>query len=766
MQELQRQIRFLIVCLLAGFAPASGYAQDDELLDPEQAFAFSAALRDATTIEAIWDIAPDYYMYKQRLGFASRDADVTLGAPQYPPATMKNDEFFGAMETYSGTVRILVPIVSMSSSQATFTLTASGQGCNEPIGVCYSPLTQAVELALLTESESTAQSVVPLQSDFAGAVVPAQSSATPSAIGELRNLLGIGNDAPQFLDPDDAFRLDVLAVASNRLQARFSIAEGYYLYRDKTLFETLDGNARLSKYQFPPGQQKDDPYFGAMVVYHDGFDVDLPLVRSVSPNAAITVRAEYQGCAEQGICYPPITKTFAIPLPDFIASALAAEPNSNSVAPAVTAVSLSAFLVSVAAAFGAGLLLTFTPCVLPMIPILSSVIVGQSGVATKLRGGSLALVYVLGTAVSYTAIGVMAGATGDQLQAYFQNVWGIGAVSIILVLMALSMFGLFEIQMPSFVQSRLQDRTQGLAGGRLGMVFVLGLISALIVGACVSPILVSALSIAIVAGDPILGGAIMFSMALGMGVVLIALGFGAHILVPNSGIWMQRVKQAFGILLLAVAIYLLGILPAVPVLLLWAALLIITAVYLGATQALPDGAAGWRYFAKGIGTVLLVWGVLGLVGGLAGNRDILNPLPQLAATWVAKSDSTGGDSNKPERFLAVASLAELHSALVNARNAGKPTILDYYADWCIDCKRMETNTFSDPEVAAEMSRFALLQVDVTNPNDAERRALKQRFDVFGPPAMLFFDRHGQEQTSRRLYGFRTAAEFLGILRGI
>ena len=262
------------------------------------------------------------------------------------------------------------------------------------------------------------------------------------------------------------------------MHARFTIAEGYYLYRDKTLFETLDGNARLREYQFPPGQQKDDPYFGAMVVYHDGFDVELPLVRSVSPNAAITVRAEYQGCAEQGICYPPISKTFEIPLPDFIASALAAEPDSNAAVSSDTATWLSAFVIYIVGAFGAGLLLTFTPCVLPMIPILSSIIVGQSGAATRLRGGSLALVYVLGTAVTYTAIGVMAGATGDQLQAYFQNAWGIGAVSIIMVLMALSMFGLFEIQMPSFVQSRLQDRTHGVAGGTLGMVFVLGLISA------------------------------------------------------------------------------------------------------------------------------------------------------------------------------------------------------------------------------------------------------------------------------------------------
>jgi thiol:disulfide interchange protein DsbD len=404
-----------------------------------------------------------------------------------------------------------------------------------------------------------------------------------------------------------------------------------------------------------------------------------------------------------------------------------------------------------------------------MIPILSSAIVGSSDRhLTKLEGGLLSSAYVLGTATTYTVAGAIAGATGEQLQAYFQNPWALGVFALLFALLALSMFGFYELQMPSFIQSRLHHhshhlhaRTRHVKGGALFGLYAMGLASALIVGACVSPLLISALSVAIVNRDPALGAAIMFAMALGMGVILIALGIGAGFLLPKAGVWMERVKHVFGVLLLAVAIYLLGFLPQFPVLLAWAALLIVSGVYLGATQSLPHGAGGWQYLWKGLGTLALVWGVLALLGGMAGNRDVLNPLGLSGGLGLGGTPAQAGAPLR--HFERVATLAELDARLAAARGAGRPVLLDYYADWCTDCVRMEKTTFIDARVQRAFERFALLQVDVTDPNHAGGKAVKARYGVFGPPAMLFFGADGAERRELRTYGYRNVDDFLALL---
>jgi thiol:disulfide interchange protein DsbD len=354
------------------------------------------------------------------------------------------------------------------------------------------------------------------------------------------------------------------------------------------------------------------------------------------------------------------------------------------------------------------------------------------------------------------------------LQSYFQNPWAIGAFSALLVVLALSLFGFYEMQMPHFIQSHLHRRTHHLKGGSFLGVFVLGMISALIIGTCVSPVLISALGAAIASKDPILGGAIMFSLAHGQGVILIALGIGAGFLLPKVGKWMERVKHLFGVLLIAVAIYLLGYLPEVPVLFLWSALFIISAVYLGAVQSLPQNASGWRYLWKGMGLFLLIWGVMALVGGFAGNRDIFSPLPLAAvSSKLLSSSGVAPPSQQAHLFERVSTVRELENRLVAAKAARKPVILDYYADWCTDCLRMEKATFADPGVRAELrSRFVLLQADVTDPNDPEGKAIKRRFGVYGPPAMLFFTPDGAERRDMRTYGFRNVDEFLALLRKI
>jgi thiol:disulfide interchange protein DsbD len=296
----------------------------------------------------------------------------------------------------------------------------------------------------------------------------------------------------------------------------------------------------------------------------------------------------------------------------------------------------------------------------------------------------------------------------------------------------------------------------------------MGLVSALIVGACVSPLLISVLGVAIASKDPVLGGLIMFSMSLGMGAILIALGFGAGFLLPRAGAWMDRVKYFFGVLLLGVAIYLLGLLPVVPVLYLWAALFIVVAIYLGALEPLPAGASGWRYFSKGIGVLLLVWGALALIGAFSGNRDFLKPVSMSAITSsVPGTASTAVASKAEHTFERISSLAELDSKLAAAKAANKPVLLDFFATWCTDCVRMEKTTFVDPQVTGVLGeQFIALQIDVTDPNDPGTKAVKQRFNVFGPPAFIFIGRNGEVRSDLNFYGYKSPGEFMAVLSRI
>lgn len=595
------------------------------------------------------------------------------------------------------------------------------------------------------------------------------SSKAPSPPKSIAPLFDTGTAPEQVVSPDEAFKISVTGVAPDALVVRLDIADCCYLYRDKTRFD-LTGAARLGRYTLPPGATKTDEFFGATEVYHRNVDVRLPVYGMSGGSAIPALHVTYQGCSEKGvaICYPPITKTFELRRVNNTLSAVPTHADASMVGTVAPNAGIGKMIASMFAAFGVGLLLTFTPCVLPMIPILSSVIVSSSDRhLTKLEGGLLSLAYVLGTAVTYSAAGAIAGATGEQLQAYFQHPAVLVVFSVLFVLLAVSMFGFYQLQIPAFIQShlhhhsrRIHAHTKHIKGGAYFGVFAMGLMSALIIGACVSPLFISVLGVAIANHDPVLGGALMFALALGMGVILIAVGVGAGMVLPKAGAWMAQVKNAFGVMLLAVAIYLLGFIPAVPVLLLWAALFIVTAVFLGATQRLPKDASGWRYLWKGLGTLLLVWGVLALIGGLAGNRDVLNPLP---ATLFSMKTRVAAELNTP-LLQAVKTLPDLEDRLAEARNAGKPAMLDYYATWCADCVRMENSTFLDARVRdAITSRFVALQVDVTDPNHPESKALKRRFEVYGPPAMLFFSASGQERRDLRTYGYKSPEAFLALL---
>jgi thioredoxin:protein disulfide reductase len=738
---MNRIFAFLL-CVFA-VSPVHAVSEPQELLDPDQAFALSVRVRDAETIEASWKIAKGYYMYRDKFSFESLDPALTLKPAIIPTGKKKEDPSFGVVETYINTVTIRLPIGQRASGAQTAKLRITAQGCNEPVGVCYPPMVKELSV------------VLPLK--------VAAADTKSGGVKSLKDLVGLiePSNNQEFLPPDQAFMLATEVTDANTITARVRIAQGYYLYRDKSNVKLTRGDGvKLGKPDITRGQVKDDPYLGKTEVLHDELGIRIPLERRNALATDVELEIGYQGCAEKGICYPPTTKKVSLRLP-------AAGTDKPAIVPLVSktpTVEGNGYFSYILAAFGVGLLLTFTPCVLPMIPILSGMIV-RSGDQTisKLQGGLLSYSYVLGTAATYTAAGVLAGATGGQLQAYFQNPWAIGSFATILSLLALSMFGLFDLQMPSFIQSRLHYHSHKVKGGSYVGAFFLGIVSALIVGACVSPVLLSVLGVAITTKDPILGGGIMFAMAHGQGIILVAVGVGAGFLLPKAGPWMDRVKYVFGVMLIGVAIYLLGTLPQIPVLILWSILLIVTAVFLGATQSLPKEANGWQYLWKGFGTFLLVWGILALFGGLLGERDILKPLPlQNLASLTSGAPATAASLPSGELFHRYSQPNDIDHALASAKREGKPVILDFYATWCTDCVRMEKTTFADPRVRAALRNYVLLQADVTDNNDASI-AIKQKFGVFGPPALLLFGTDGSEKTDLRFYGYRNAEEFLALL---
>ena len=759
----------LVLCVSAALA-----APEDELLPADQAFQLTTSVK-STTLEATWRIARGYYLYRDKFKFEALDPALRLGQPSFPPGRSKEDPYFGRSEIYFGQVTVEVPYERLAAAtSARVRITA--QGCNEPVGVCYPPIIRDLALAL----PSTAVDMDALLA----------SPSTGRRTTDTSQIAGLSNSAAEPVDSDQAFHVDITAFDASTLRARIAIADCCYLYRNKTRFSlsALDGaplttDLRLGAIDMPNGEVVTDSYVGRTEIYRNGLNLRLPLL-GAQPTSNFAVNVTYQGCADKGvtICYPPTTRRFPISGSGDSLSVGAAQKieaaSSAALAPARTPTPerdrAADLFWAMLGAFGAGLLLTFTPCVLPMIPIVSSVLVGAEGARlTKLRGGLLSYTYVLGTALTYSIAGAVAGATGQQLQAYFQNPWAIGIFSGVLTLFALSMFGLYEIHVPHAVQSflhhhsaRMHHKAKRWVGGEFIGVFALGVFSALIIGACVTPVLASVLAGAIASEDAVKGAGIMFALANGQGAILVAIGVSEGLLLPRSGPWMNTVKHIFGVLLIAVAIYLLSPLEDVPVLLLWGALFIVCAVYLGATQALPRDAGGWQYLWKGVGTLLLVWGILALIGGFIGSRDILKPLPfgfaGATAIGIGAKLSPSFSADAP-LFQRVTTSSELEARLADARRAGKPVILDYYATWCTDCVRMERSTLRDPRVRSTVAdRFVALQADVTETDD-DSRAVKQRFNVFGPPAMLFFRADGSEATDLRTYGYQSPEQLLDKL---
>jgi thioredoxin:protein disulfide reductase len=496
--------------------------------------------------------------------------------------------------------------------------------------------------------------------------------------------------ADEFLDPLIAFRVSAQAIDATRVEVRFDIAPGHYLYRDKFSVSTKSAGVELGALQLPKGLIKYDPNFQKDVeTFRDSVTLVVPY--TATSTAAFDVVVGNQGCADKGLCYPPMERSLKIDARTPMASQAPA-PSSAVEPPASFDAALgSGNLLRVAGVFTlAGLLLSLTPCVLPMLPILSSIIVGERGPVSRSRGFSLALAYSLGMAMVYTALGMAAGLAGEGLAGALQNAWTLGAFALLLVVLSLSMFGVYELRMPAAIQGKLVSWSGGLKGGRHAGVFAMGGLSALIVSPCVAAPLAGALLYIRQTRDVTQGGVALFALACGMSVPLLLLGLSAGTLLPRAGAWMQRVKHGFGVLLI--------------------------------------GVAAW-----------IVWPVL--------------PSPSLAAPALLQPDAG-------LEFETVTTSDELHAAL---QASLRPAMVDFYADWCVACKELEAFTFTDPRVAEALAGMTLLRVDLTEHND-DHKALLRRYQLFGPPAVLFFAPGGAEVQRARVIGFVNADTFVQQLR--
>ncbi|ALE89896.1 protein-disulfide reductase DsbD [Pseudomonas versuta] len=552
--------------------------------------------------------------------------------------------------------------------------------------------------------------------------------------------LGAINNSNDFLPVRDAFRLNLIDTTPETIKLRFVPTEGYYLYRHKFAFKTEPADIALGTPQLPPGEQKHDEYFGDVEVYHGILDVDIP--RPANDQRPFTLLVTYQGCADKGLCYPPETERLNI----------GGTPVSTAVAEAAAPAAKSWGWRELALFFLAGLGLTFTPCVLPMLPILSGVVLrGQVG---GLRGFSLSLAYVLPMAACFALLGALMGMFGAQLnlQARLQSVWVLAPFALFFAIFALAMFGVFELKLPQAISNRLDRVANRTQGGSLWGAAVLGVVSSLLVSPCVSAPLAGALLYISASGDALGGGLKLFALGLGMGAPLLLLATGGAAWLPKSGPWLVSVKNAIGVLLLGLAIGLLSrVLPGPIILLLIGLLAAGVSLFLGTLEF--GYKAPRQRLAQLLGLFLLVYALACWYGALSGQSDPFNP--------VGHSQSLARAASAPQtedQWQTVSTAGELDKVLAQASAAGQPLLLDWYADWCVSCKVIEHGVLNNPQVLDRLKGYRRVRFDMTASN-AGQRALLDRYQLFGPPALMFFGKNGHEISDQRVIGEINAADF-------
>jgi thioredoxin:protein disulfide reductase len=587
--------------------------------------------------------------------------------------------------------------------------------------------------------------------------LPAHAAGPPAPAAPAAGLPGsVKTTGDDFLPPDQAFRFDALEGGSDRVQLNWEIAEGYYLYRARIKVATTSTAAQLGPPEFPAGQFKTDEYFGRQEIYHHELRVAVPVARAAGGTFSLPLQVTYQGCAEAGLCYPPITRSISVTLPDgagaagVMTAAAAGSGGDSSEESRFARLVTGNFFVMVGGFYLAGLLLAFTPCVLPMVPILSGIIAGGGAKVTPGRAFALSATYVLGMALTYTAAGLAGAAMGHEVQALFQQWWVLSLFAAIFVAMALSMFGLFTVQMPASIQTRIAGLSNRQSAGTFGGVAMMGALSALIVTTCVGPALVAALLVISQTGQIARGGAALFAMSLGMGTPLLIVGASAGKLLPKAGPWMDFIKKLFGVMMLGVAAWMLSrIVPDRLALLLWA----LPALSLGwllwfELKAHP--AALWTLRAVGLAAAL--YGVALAAGAALGGTDPLAPIPAFA-----------GHASQSLPFRPIASVADLDREVAQASAHGHGVLVDFSADWCTSCKEMERYTFTDAGVKSALAGTALLRADVTR-GTADDEALLKHFGIIGPPTIAFYGPDGHERSEFRVVGYLKAETFAARAR--
>lgn len=713
-------------CVALLLVIATGTVHAEEPLMPEEAFRFDAELINDSTIRATWTIVDGYYIYRDKVSFESATPGITLDKVVLPTGKKKQgltpEGKEGLVEVYLNKLSVDIPLQRSNAALTELKLIGKSQGCSEKFGICYPPQKREKALKLT-------------------AAKPGATSSAVSQIGSLSSQLGIANDAGP-LPAEQAFAVSAVVAEGNILRVTWTMASDYYMYRDKFKFESGTAGVTLGDAKYPPGKMHHgitpEGKEGEVEVYFEQVVIDVPYTNSTGNAIQFNLIAHGQGCAEKlGICYPPQKRTIAMDLPA-----------------GGDGLSATDILWRLLIAFGSGFLLTFTPCVLPMLPILCSIIIGQGQNVSRARCAGLSSTYVFGTTVVWTIAGVVAGATGQQLQAYTSHPYFVIPVAVVLVLLALAMFGIYNLQMPASLQSRAQEKSGAVKSGTYTGVFFMGVLGSIIAGACVSPILILNLGVALDTHSPVLGGAIMFLMAVGMGVPIIMIGMGAGWLLPKAGGWMDTVKYAFGVILIGLAIYVVTPVGSIPVMYLWAALLIATGAIMGMFQKSAFPSRPMQITWKIIAVLLIVWGALAFHAARQGERNIFfNPL-----------SATAQHTKEVHLFTRVTKLADIEKLLMDAKAQNKPAMLDYYATWCTDCNIMERTVFADAAVQKLLQeKFVLVQADVTDQFDPNTQPMKEKFGVFGPPAMLFFDKQGNEHRELRRYGKMSKEEFMALI---
>ncbi len=730
------------------------------LLSADEAFNLRAsAVNNQIILD--WDIAKDYYLYREKIKISAA-IPAQLGKIEFPQAKIKNDEFFGKVGIYRDQIRVTIPV--LQSGLKSVLLNVTYQGCAD-MGVCYPPVTKSITLDL-TKTPSPTQRALGLFSQ-------AQTKAN-SWLAQL------SNNSSHPLPAEQAFAFSVQVKDANTLIASWQVEDDYYLYHDKFLIDVK--GADFDKIIFPAGEIKDDIAFGRVETHKGLLSVEIPL-KNIKTHT-LTFSAKYQGCWEGGVCYPPQESSSVVVLPQSamiapqiiqptqtnktnqLTQTRATEPLNgantknqtatnapielNQTSQIATLLQHDNMLWILLSFFGFGLLLSLTPCTFPMIPILSGIIVGHKDKVSTKKALLMSVVFVLAMSLTYAMAGVLAGYFGENLQILFQTPWILVMFSLVFVVLALSMFGYFEIQLPASIQNKIAKMSKKQDGGHLTGVAVMGFLSALIVGPCVAPPLAGALIYIGQTGDVLLGALALFVMSLGMGVPLIAIGAGASKL-PKSGAWMNQVKYIFGVLMLAVAIWLLErIISETMTLILWAMLLTIAPIALGVLNSLANTTSPWMRIFKAFGLIVLGYGILIWVLVARGGGDMLMPL----AGWGGSYTQTQQSKVVFER---VESNQALDAVLARAESNQQIVMLDFYADWCISCKEWERTVFTDQFVVASVRNMVALKADVTQ-NNANDKALMARFNIIGPPAILFF-KAGKELHAKRIIGEMNVRDF-------